>query len=336
MQKLIEIVLTLIGGFLAFVGVVVLIGAPWAGVSLIAAALLIMPPVRNAVGAKTGITIPKNARALALIVLFGSFLGFVLKSGSDSAARRQAEQAVQAANAAEERRKQDAAYFAANGDAIIAQVTDAMNRKQFREALDISERYLPYGNAKLNAVHASAKSSLDSILAAEKAAKDEENRIAKTSALVEQLKSVPAEMINRNRDLYKQLSELNPQNATYREKFEHYQRKVSAAEEKAANIKQREDNERNARLLAFGQPPLKSEWDGSYSVVESYLKQVANDPASIDIQACTDVFHTKQGWLVGCDYRGKNAFGALIKQSNWFIIVRDRVVKMEEASAYEP
>ena len=143
-------------------------------------------------------------------------------------------------------------------------------------------------------------------------------------------------MSNRNRDLYRQLAELNPDHAKYREKFKFYQRKVSAAEERSAKSKQREEIEKSTRLLAFGQPPLKSEWDGSYSVVESYLKQVANDPASIDIQACTDVYHTNQGWLVGCDYRGKKAFGALIKQSSWFVVVHDRVVKMEKASSYKP
>ena len=47
MQKLIEVVLTLVGGFVAFVGLVLLVNAPWAGFSLIAAALLIMPPIRK-------------------------------------------------------------------------------------------------------------------------------------------------------------------------------------------------------------------------------------------------------------------------------------------------
>ena len=187
MQKLIQAFLTVLGGFIAFVGLILLINAPWAGASLIASALLIMPPVRTAVGAKTGITIPKNVRALALIVLFFATIGFMLKSGSASIARAEAERAALQARAAEERGKQDAVYFAANTDAVISEVGGAIDRNEFRKAMDIAEKYLPYGSPKLAELHSSAKSSLE---------------------------------------------------------------------------------------------------------------------------ACTDVYRTNQGWLVGCDYRGKNAFGA--------------------------
>lgn len=336
MQKLMEALKTLVGGFLAFVGLIFSIKAPWAGASLILAALLIMPPVRKAIGGKTRITIPRNVRVLVFLVLVFAFFGFVSNSGRESLARAEAEMTAQQARVSEERRKQDVAYFAKHSEEITAQVSEAIDRKEYREALTLSEKYLPYGTPKLIALNNSAKASLEAVLAAEKTVKDEELRISKTKALVEQLKTVPEAMHNRNRDLYKQLASLNSDNAKYRERYEHFQKKVSAAEEKEAKIRNRAEGEKTARIAAFGAPPLKSEWDGSYGVVESYLEQVANDPGSIDIQACTDVYDTKQGWLVGCDYRGKNSFGALVKQSNWFVIVHDRVVKMEKASAYKP
>jgi transposase len=81
---------------------------------------------------------------------------------------------------------------------------------------------------------------------------------------------------------------------------------------------------------------VQSRWDGSYPPVKECLQRLANDPDSIKIDGCTKVYHTKNGWLVGCDYRGRNAFGGMIRQSNWFPIVHGRVTKMHEASAYKP
>jgi len=84
----------------------------------------------------------------------------------------------------------------------------------------------------------------------------------------------------------------------------------------------------------FGERPHQSEYDGSYSAVERYLKKVMNDPDSLKMAGCTKVFRTTDGWLVGCDYRGRNGFGGLIKVFNWFTIRQDHVVQMHDESAY--
>ena len=42
----------------------------------------------------------------------------------------------------------------------------------------------------------------------------------------------------------------------------------------------------------------------------------------------------EKGWLVGCNYRGRNGFGGMIRQANWFTITHGRVVKMDDYSAY--
>ena len=86
----------------------------------------------------------------------------------------------------------------------------------------------------------------------------------------------------------------------------------------------------------MGEKPKQSAWDGTYYAVEVYLKRVANDPDSIDVESCTKVYTSEDGWLVGCNYRGKNAFGGLIKKSNWFTILQGRVVKMDPYTAYSP
>ncbi len=90
------------------------------------------------------------------------------------------------------------------------------------------------------------------------------------------------------------------------------------------------------RIRRFGPVPQASAWDGTYREVKDYLQQVANDPDRLKMEACTPVYHVANGWLVGCDYRGANAFGGIIRQSNWFIIRNGRVVEMKESSAYRP
>lgn len=70
--------------------------------------------------------------------------------------------------------------------------------------------------------------------------------------------------------------------------------------------------------------------------MEYYLKEVANDPDSIEVDRCTKAYQSERGWLVGCDYRGRNAFGGMIRKSNWFTISHDLVVQIDEASAFTP
>jgi hypothetical protein len=90
--------------------------------------------------------------------------------------------------------------------------------------------------------------------------------------------------------------------------------------------------ERKRREDKFGEKPEKML--GSYSEVRRYLRATANDPESIEIEQCTDVYTSDQGWLVGCDYRGDNAFGGTVRQSNWFTIVDGRVVERHDPDAF--
>ena len=108
---------------------------------------------------------------------------------------------------------------------------------------------------------------------------------------------------------------------------EEKQQKVAAAKQKAMD----------RRIASIGEPPQQSAWDGSYSEVTHFLKERANDPSSIEIVGCTKVSYATSGagWLVGCDYRGKNAFGGLVMNSNWFVIKHGVVVKALPGNAYK-
>lgn len=77
-----------------------------------------------------------------------------------------------------------------------------------------------------------------------------------------------------------------------------------------------------------GPVPQQSGWDGSYAEVKKYLKTVMHDPSSLDWEGCTKVKWepNRKAYLVGCIYRGTNAFGAVVRNANWFVIRHEQVI----------
>lgn len=208
-----------------------------------------------------------------------------------------------------------------NKAALIARFDDHVTQGNIVNAYHLATRSPlaqdPDVSARIEKIAEQAKSEI-----AKQAA---EQRQKKESDLLAQAKILPASEIEKNREVYEKLVKLVPENKKYQDKFSHYDELVK-----------KKDKEYEDRLALYGRVPIRSSWDSSYYEVESYLKKVANDPRSIKIEGCTMVYSTDSGWLVGCEYRGSNAFGALVKQSNWFIIRHGQVVKMEPATAYKP
>lgn len=93
--------------------------------------------------------------------------------------------------------------------------------------------------------------------------------------------------------------------------------------------------EAEARVAKFGAPPTASAWDGHYIEVETYLEGIARDPDSVEFDGCTKVYHTPDGWLVGCNWRARNGFGGMNRQANWFTVRNERVVAMHDYSAFK-
>lgn len=176
-----------------------------------------------------------------------------------------------------------------------------------------------------NQAHKDKLALYQSRLQQEQDARAEAQRRNRISEIEKKLRGIPGSNHAENARLYRELVALAPDENRYQNRLDHYQNKIDQAEK-----------ERAARRLAFGEAPIQSGWDGSYRVVEEYLNRIANDPDSIEIDGCTSVYHTKDGWLVGCDYRGRNAFGGMIRQSNWFTIVHGQVREMHDASAFSP
>jgi hypothetical protein len=99
---------------------------------------------------------------------------------------------------------------------------------------------------------------------------------------------------------------------------------------KAAQQQRRRDREAReaaaARQLREAQSAACGTTAPSYYAVERYLKQSAHDPDSIDVDSCTPAVLTDRCWQMACVYRGKNAFGALIRKSSLFWLAREGTV----------
>ena len=313
------------GALFLLTGVVSLFSAPLAGIAMLAISLLLFPPARKFAYSKTNKELPFKARAAAIVVLFIAFGVFVGQDESRKAQEVAAKEAQAQAEKAAAMRKQNIDYFNQNSAQILGEVKEAIANGDYNKASALSSKYLAAQNAELLDLNAKAK-------AAQSAAERKE----KTQAILAQLKDVPASALQKNRDLYQQLVSLNPDAPAYAEKLNFFSDKLKQQEEKERLAQEKVKRENEDRIAKFGKPPIASGWDGSYLAVNRYLERVANDPDSIKIDGCTKVFTTDKGWLVGCDYRGRNAFGGMIRQSNWFTIVHDTVIQMHDASAFRP
>lgn len=162
-----------------------------------------------------------------------------------------------------------------------------------------------------------------------------EERVKRTAAIVGELRTVPTAEVERNHKLYSELVTLNPDNAIYAQKLASYAERLEALRAKERAEQARKEEESRQRIVRFGAQPEQRPWNKSYRVIEEFLESTAHDPDSIEIDACTEVFYTENGWLVGCKYRGRNSFGAKILKFNWFTIAHRKVVAMHEEDAYK-
>lgn len=240
---------------------------------------------------------------------------------NDTATAGRSAQAIERERA---RRDETQSEFAANRTQIIADIKSDMSQLRFSEAAKRAKPYLFIADAELAGLHSLARK------------KAEEFRLLRAA------RDAPASDLARNVELYAKLEKADPSNSTYQQKHSYYAAKLNAKKQqeaaKAATARRKaaaEKAKQDAVVAKFGPAPVQSVWDGSYGPVESYLKRVANDPDSIDIDACTEVYRANDGWLVGCDYRGRNGFGGMIRKSNWFTIRHLKVVAIHESSAYK-
>lgn len=83
-------------------------------------------------------------------------------------------------------------------------------------------------------------------------------------------------------------------------------------------------------IRLYGIRPVRSSLDGSYPEVEAFLRRNMNDPSSLKFVGCTDakLDQPLDGWITHCEYRGKNAFGALVLNRSSFLIRGGRALPL--------
>lgn len=281
------------GVLLLLAGALSLIESPLAGLCLIAASTLLLPPVRNFVYSKTNREFPVKARAVSVFVLFMAF-GFFAGQAQE---RREQELAAQKAEERAEKtaqlRQEKIDHFNANRDQIIASVEKAIADEDYQAAISQSNKYLVAGDTKLEQLNTEAKNEHAAIQKAEK-----------TERLLAELKSIPVKEYNENKNLYQQLLKMHPNNELYKEKVAFYSNKIE--EEKRKKIAAEKRKKRIESQF--------SAWDGSHRNLERVIQKSMNDPDSYDH---VETVYWDQGdhLIVRTTFRGKNAFGGVVKNS---------------------
>lgn len=241
---------------------------------------------------------PKKTIIVASVIFSLILIGKVQESKLQE---QQAEQEKVLREAKEKQEQNRREEFNTNRNAILKEISQLINSGEYTKAKQLTAKYAITGDLELTALR----------------------KRAEEMEIVAQLKKIPADQTERNLELYEKLTRLAPENKKYRSKQEHYQ-----------GIIDKQKKESQDRIAKYGEPPVQSPWDGSYRPVETYLEKTMHNPDSLKMDGCTKVYHTKSGWLVGCQFRGSNAFGAIVRNARWFTIIHDVVIKVDTADKY--
>jgi hypothetical protein len=318
----------------ALLGLLALTQSLLAGICLIFISALLLPPSRQYIFNKLGkdFSLPQRSGAIIVLVFASSY--FMSESGKRDAEKLIQQEAQETADK-EERLTQDRIeYFNMNRKIILASLNNEMESENYREVISQAKEYLPSRDSELSEITKQAQLALVEAQREKREAAEKARSEKRTEDILSQLKNISVSSYKANNSLYKELADMHPDESLYQEKMAFYSSKLEAKNAKEQAENDQKAAERKARIARFGTPPVQSAWDGSYLAVERYLSRMANDPDSINISGCTKVYHADDGWLVGCDYRGRNGFGGMIRQSNWFSIVHGSVTGMHESSAY--
>lgn len=250
---------------------------------------------------KCGEPAPKKTSLLTWLVLiliiigiFGSLIpenssssSTTTSSNNEKKLKAQQERKLKAKR--EREKEKDLKYFSQSKEIIFQDLNLKMSQKKYNEILKITSKFPSYRgeDANISQIH----SEVLSILEKAKLEKQEKHK----KEIVEKLKTIPLSEYSENLKFYKILLKYEPNNEKYKSKVNHYSKKINDKLQKEREEQEKLKKEKAARLIKFGEPPIQSAWDGSYSIVERYLKRIANDPDSIEIDSCTKVYHTNKG-----------------------------------------
>jgi hypothetical protein len=291
----------LFSGLFAFFAAAFFVSLYWlAGLFSLLVAATLFPPLLDRVAAMLGRPLPVLPRAAAVGVLLVCITVASAVDGSRIDAAEQERSTRAAALLQAEREDSLQAFYVAHHDSLLAHVTNLSRAGSHQEVQQLGRAWGRFADEAFAAVVARA----DSTLAA--AARAEKER-----ALVAQVRSVPASEVERNRDLYRELVRLVPENGHYQSRLTHYQGILTRRQAEAA-----------ARTALFGPQPYGS------SEVRRFLRSIARDPKSVKIHECSRPGLGDEGWVVACDWSAANGFGGMNRAYNRFVIRHGSVIGM--------
>ena len=272
-------------------GLLSLVESPLGGLCLIIISFLLLPPLKNFVYSKTSKQLSVKARAVTIFALFVAFGVFVGQAQDKKEQELAAQQAQEKAEKSAIVRQENIDYFNQNKEEILAKANATLSEKNYQDIISQTSKYLVAGNEQLQNINTTAKTAIA-----------EKQKAEKTQSLLVKLKAVPATELEENKNLYQQLSNMHPDNEKYKEKLAHYTAKIE--EEKQAKIAA---EARKKRIeLQF------SAWDGSHNNLERLVKKAMNDPDSYEHDE-TVYWDMGDHLVVKATYRGKNAFGGVVR-----------------------
>ena len=294
----------LFGLVFALMGLLQTLSYPLASVALLLAACFLLPPIRQFVFSKLRKELQGGARAAIVFVLFLTFGGLV--TVEEQWANKRAETKANQAKASRiEREKQSRqAHFNSTREQILSRLNTSFKNQDYKKVMKIAEIYLEIGDPEVQSIYDQSRQRLEVT-----------QRERKIETLVAKLAYLPDSEVKENAGIYRQLAALKPDNDTYKEKYAHYngilmeQRRVAKAKAQAELEKQEQQAARK-KLIA----KQFSSWDGSHYNLTQYIKNNMNDPKSYD-HVETRFGDMGSYVVVVTTFRGKNAFGGVVKQT---------------------
>jgi len=281
------------GIFLLLLGLISIISSFLAGLSLLAIAALLLPPVRSFVHSKTKKELPVQVRAIAIVVLLITFTVFSGNSQDEAEMERISRRAKAKAEMTARLRQENKDYFESNREKIISSVKNAFMDEDYQKVVDQSKKYLFLGDKELLKWNEQAKKELADL-------KFEKE----TKRIIAEINEVPSNDYQRLKQLYEDLSKMYPDNEDYKKKINYCALRLKKEKERQAVADAREESIDDQF----------SKYDGSHRNLTRFIKENMNDPDSYD--HVKTVYWDRDDYLiVETTFRGKNAFGAVVKNS---------------------
>lgn len=301
-MKYVLIALGWIFGLLALLGgIILLFSAPLPAIPLLIIALLLLPPVNKYAHSKTGRLLPAKPKAVLIIVLLIVFGFLAAQSEQQEKRDRRAQLQLKTEQRLAESKRETINFFGSHKDSILSAIEATLESSKYDSAITLIERYRVTNDPDLNALNVKA---VDLAASARKKAKED--------SILVQLKHLPSDGYVKNGvALYRQLVELDPSNKTYSEKYRYFSDKYAAVqqEERQQQAKARYETDKKVRI-----ENQFSAWNGAHRNLEQYIKEQMNDP---DRYKHVETVYWDRGdyLVVKTTFRGKNAFGGVIKNS---------------------